>query len=439
MAPSLTLEVGLNRLIKRVSRPVSALLAAFVLFSGFLAAVPASAEDEIIETEFTITGTLLDGETPLAGVSLTATGPDDFSQTVTSDDTGAFTIFVPVEDIYTVVLDESTLPSGVTLSADTPASQEIDLVGMGFAAVLFTFGTGEIQEESIWEQLVVRIFAGLNFGLLLAIAAIGISLIYGTTGLNNFAHGEMVTLGALMMWVFYSLMQLNIVVAALASIVVTAASGYAQDQFLWKPLRKRRLGLNQIMIVSIGFSIVARYIMLLAFGGGTKDISGGGNAVEFGPLLTTDLAIVSMVISLVALLGVAFFLTRTRVGKATRAVSDNASLAAATGIDVEKITRIVWIFAAGLTGVAGVLYGLQFQASWELGFNILLLLFAAVTLGGLGTSMGATVGALIIGLVVEISPLVITNELKYAVALVILILILIVRPQGVLGKKQRIG
>ena len=249
----------------------------------------------------------------------------------------------------------------------------------------------------------------------------------------------MVTLGALLMWVFYSLMQLNIFVAAILSIAATAASGYAQDQLLWKPLRKRRLGLNQIMIVSIGFSIVARYIMLLIFGGGTKDISGGGNAVEFGPLLTTDLAIVSMVISLVALLGVAYFLTRTRVGKATRAVSDNASLAAATGIDVEKITRIVWIFAAGLTGIAGVLYGLQFQASWELGFNILLLLFASVTLGGLGTSMGATVGALIIGLVVEISPLVITNELKYAVALVILILILIIRPQGVLGKKQRIG
>jgi branched-chain amino acid transport system permease protein len=86
-----------------------------------------------------------------------------------------------------------------------------------------------------------------------------------------------------------------------------------------------------------------------------------------------------------------------------------------------------------------VLYGLQFQANWELGYNILLLLFAAVTLGGLGTSLGATVGALIIGMVVEVSPLFIPNEMKYAVALVILILILLFRPQGVLGKKQRIG
>jgi branched-chain amino acid transport system permease protein len=146
-----------------------------------------------------------------------------------------------------------------------------------------------------------------------------------------------------------------------------------------------------------------------------------------------------MAINVIALAGVALFLTRTRVGKATRAVSDNASLAASTGIDVERIIRIVWLLAAALTGLAGVLYGLQFQASWLTGFDILLLLFAAVTLGGLGTALGATVGALIIGMVVEVSTLFIPNELKYAAALVILVIILIVRPQGVLGKKQRIG
>jgi branched-chain amino acid transport system permease protein len=382
---------------------------------------------------------LLNGEQPVPGVNVTATDGADFTATTKSDESGSWTIGVPAEAKYTVTLDESTLPAGVKLSSDSPSVQEVDLTGMGFAAVLYNFGASEIQEESIWSQLATRIFSGLNFGLLLAIAAIGISLIYGTTGLNNFAHGEMLTLGALIMWLFYSVFQLNIAVAALIAILVVAASGYAQDQFIWKPLRKRRLGLNQIMIVSIGFSIVARYIMLLFFGSETLDLGGGGNPVEFGPILTTDVAIFSMIISFIALMGVAYFLTRTRIGKATRAVSDNASLAASTGIDVERIIRIVWLFAAALTGLAGVLYGLQFQANWSVGFDILLLLFAAVTLGGLGTSMGATVGALIIGLVVEVSPLVIANELKYAVALVILIVILIFRPQGVLGKKQRIG
>jgi neutral amino acid transport system permease protein len=249
----------------------------------------------------------------------------------------------------------------------------------------------------------------------------------------------MVTLGAMLMWVFYTLLGWNVLLAALASIALIAVSGFAQNQFLWKPLRKRRLGLNQMMIVSIGLSIVARYLMLIFFDGDTKDISGGGNPVTVGPIETTDVILVSIGLNLVALAGVALFLTRTRLGKATRAVSDNPSLAESSGIDVEKIIRTIWILAGALTGLSGVLYGLQFQANWELGYNILLLLFAAVTLGGLGTSLGATVGALIIGMVVEVSPLFIANELKYAVALVILILILLFRPQGVLGKKQRIG
>ena len=175
------------------------------------------------------------------------------------------------------------------------------------------------------------------------------------------------------------------------------------------------------------------------FNGDTKDIAGGGNPIDIGPIKTSDVTLVGMVISVITLAGVALFLTRTRVGKATRAVSDNPALASATGIDVERIIRIVWVTAATVTGVAGVLYGLEFQANWLTGFDILLMLFAAVTLGGLGTALGATVGALIIGMVVEVSTLFIPNELKYAAALVILIAILIARPQGVLGKKQRLG
>jgi branched-chain amino acid transport system permease protein len=291
----------------------------------------------------------------------------------------------------------------------------------------------------MWDQLLNRIWAGLNFGLLLAIASVGISLIYGTTGLNNFAHGEMLTLGAMLTWFFFTVVELPLLVAAFLTILGVAAFGWGQNAYLWKPLRKRRLGLNQMMIVSIGFGIVVRYLILMFFDGDSKTLGGEGDIITWGPVLTTSTSIVGMVISALALAGVAFFLTRTRVGKATRAVSDNASLASATGIDVEKIIRIVWVFAAALTGLAGILYGLQYQASWLLGNDILLLLFAAVTLGGLGTSLGATVGALIIGMVVEVISLYIPSEMKYAAALLILIAVLIVRPQGVLGKKQRIG
>lgn len=408
-----------------------------LFFSGSSVALAAEGEDTSAST-FMIEGTLTNLDEPVEGVKITAT-LDSFSESTTSGADGAWRIDVPAAGEYVVELDITTLPKGVSLDNPEWSTGIADLTLTTSAGVLFPLGSQEVVEESMWDQLLNRIWAGLNFGLLLAIASVGISLIYGTTGLNNFAHGEMLTLGAMLTWFFFTVTGLPLLVAALLTILGVAGFGWAQNAYLWKPLRKRRLGLNQMMIVSIGFGIVVRYIILMFFDGDSKTLGGEGDIITWGPVLTTSTSIVGMVISALALAAVAFFLTRTRVGKATRAVSDNASLASATGIDVEKIIRIVWVFAAALTGLAGILYGLQYQASWLLGNDILLLLFAAVTLGGLGTSLGATVGALIIGMVVEVVSLYIPSEMKYAAALLILIAVLIVRPQGVLGKKQRIG
>ena len=429
----------MNRLRTRRLRPIGALIAGFLVFASLLAASPATAEDQDPSTyAYSIAGTLSQNDEPIPGVKITAS-LDDFIGEAISDEWGEWEILVPLQGKYKVEIDKTTIPEGFALSSSEGAVGEADLTTTDFAAVLFQFGESTVQEVSFIDQLLSRLFAGVNFGLLLALAAVGISLIYGTTGLNNFAHGEMVTLGAILMWTLYTVLDLNIVVAGLLATLITAASGWAQNAGLWKPLRKRRIGLNQMMIVSIGLGISARYVVLLLVNGEVKAISGDPGIVEIGPILTNPVTLVSMVICAISLGGVALFLTRTRIGKATRAVSDNSSLAASTGIDVEKIIQIVWVFAAGFTGLAGVLYGLQFEANWTVGYDILLLLFAAVTLGGLGTALGATVGALIIGVLVETSTLYLPSELKYSLALAVLILILIFRPQGVLGKKQRIG
>jgi branched-chain amino acid transport system permease protein len=148
----------------------------------------------------------------------------------------------------------------------------------------------------------------------------------------------------------------------------------------------------------------------------------------------------SMVLSLLVIIGFAWWLMNTQTGKATRAISDNADLAAASGIDVDRVIRTVWIVAAGLAGLAGVLWAyFRPGIKWDMGAQILLLIFAAVTLGGLGTAFGALLGALVVGLLVEVSSLVIPADLKYVGALVVLIVILLVRPQGILGRKERIG
>jgi branched-chain amino acid transport system permease protein len=196
------------------------------------------------------------------------------------------------------------------------------------------------------------------------------------------------------------------------------------------------------MIVSIGLSLTGRFVFQYFIGGGTSQLQGfdSPKIKLFGATSLSVVDIWSMAICLVVILGFAWWLLNTKTGKATRAISDNSDLAAASGIDVDRVVRVVWIVAAALAGLAGVLWAyFRPGIKWDMGAQILLLIFAAVTLGGLGTAFGALLGALIVGLLVEVSSLVIPSDLKYVGALVILIVILLIRPQGILGRKERIG
>jgi branched-chain amino acid transport system permease protein len=410
-------------------------------------AVPASAEDGTTPdtSAFSIGGLIKDGETPIEGAALTVSG-DGFEEVGVTGEDGRWVVAIPGKGVYSVTLDVATLPEGASLRDASKAIKEVTVDVVNTVNVIFalndtTTGTGGAGAEVPRAETNVflgRLIAGLILGVLLAMAAIGLSLIYGTTALNNFAHGEMVTLGALLTFTLNKLMGIDLFIAAVITMLLVAASGWLQDAAIWRPLRKKRVGLTQMMIVSIGLSLAVRYVFQIIYGGDTKVISQGEIWDVFG-VPTQAVNVISAGVAVVILLLVALFLTKTRVGKATRAVSDNASLAAATGIDVEKIIRIVWVVAGALTGISGVMLGLFLQGSWDMGFSILLLLFAAVTLGGLGTAFGAAVGAMVIGLFVEMSTLVIPADLKFAGALIVLILVLLVRPQGILGKAQRIG
>ena len=406
-----------------------------------LSATPAPSPEPTSDftSTFTVSGIIKSGDEGVESVDVAVSG-NGFDETVSTNAQGRWTVNVPEPGTYTVALDESTLPDGVALRDGTEASKEITLAQTNSVSVLFPTGEDTRQTTGFGEQLLIRIVAGLNFGLLLALAAIGITLIFGTTGLNNFAQGEMVTFGAIMSWVFGVLLGLNIVVATIVAVLLGAVFGYLNDAVIWKPLRRRGVRLVQAMVVSIGLSIVLRYVYLFNIGGQTKTMNVGlSTPVIIGPLRLTVATLISMGLSVVVLLAVGYFLTRTRIGKATRAVSDNASLAAASGINVDRIIRIVWILAGALSALAGVMFALYRQVSWDMGFQVLLLMFAAVTLGGLGSAYGALVGSIVVGLFVELSTLIIPADLKYAAALVVLILVLLVRPQGILGRKERIG
>jgi len=414
------------------------LLAALTMST--LGAGPAHADDVGTDKySYILSGNVQFDTKPLAGVAIAVKGAGYEASVKTGAD-GKWRVGVPEKATYTVTLDESTLPDGVVVAkGGNVLTAEFGLTKV--KSVNFFLGEGIRETTSFLDQFVQRFVNGLNFGLLLALAAIGLSLIFGTTGLSNFAHAEMITFGALMTLAFSVNLGLPIWIAIFIALLLSAGLGWTLDAVIWKPLRRKGVGLIPLMIVSIGLSLALRYIFQYFVGGDTKQLPGAGLAkLKFGPVLLSPIDLASMGISVVVLLAVSYFLLRTRIGKATRAVSDNPSLASASGIDVDRVIRIVWVVGGGLAGLSGILWAyFRPGVSWDMGFQILLLVFAATTLGGLGTAFGALVGSIIVGLFVELSTLWLPSDLKYVGALVVLILVLLLRPQGILGRKERIG
>ncbi|MDR7184969.1 branched-chain amino acid transport system permease protein [Microbacterium trichothecenolyticum] len=432
------------------------LLAAGMVFlsapTGAHADAPDTPGGDQEQTDFYFGGVIKYDDEPVAGVTMSIEGNGFKADTVT-DAEGKWRLYVPEKEEYVLTVDEDTLPDGVIVDPaqlpegiqpkqGTTASFDVSFGLTGSKIVNLFLGEGERVTTSFWDQLIERLMNGINFGLLLALAAVGVSLIFGTTGLSNFAHGEMLTYGAVMALIFGVWLKVPMYITIPIVIVLGAVLGWALDAGLWRPLRRRGLGLVQLMIVSIGLSLAGRYVFQFFIGGGTYQLPGAGapRDIVIGPIKLSWIDVTSMAISIVLLIAVAYWLLRTRIGKATRAISDNPGLAAASGINVDRVIRIVWILATSLAAIAGVLWAyFRPGVKWDMGVQVLLLIFAAVTLGGLGTAFGALIGSLIVGILVEISTLWIPPDMKYVGALAVLIIILLVRPQGILGRKERLG
>jgi branched-chain amino acid transport system permease protein len=159
----------------------------------------------------------------------------------------------------------------------------------------------------------------------------------------------------------------------------------------------------------------------------------------FGPIRIAPKDIIMVALSIIVLIAVGLMLQRTKIGKAMRAVSDNRDLAASSGIDVQRVILFVWLLSGALATLGGVFLGLGEQVTWDMGFTLLLLMFAGVILGGLGTAYGALVGSLVVGMFVQLWSLFFSPELKNVGAFIVLIVVLLVRPQGILGRRERIG
>lgn len=416
-----------------------------VAFAAILAALvfaPSSASADVVgeEYDFTFTGFVTFDDEPVEGVLMTVEGGGYSAEVLTSED-GRWVVGVPEKTTYEITIDESTLPDGVIVSEGGPTI-EAEFGQTSNKTVNFFLGEGQRVTVSFADQLFERIMNGINFSLMLALAAIGLSLVFGTTGISNFAHAEMVTFGAVMALVFGVFLGWPMWIAVPLAIALGGVFGGALDVTLWRPLRRKGLGLVPLMIVSIGLSLFIRYVYQFFIAGRIYQLPGAAapKIQIIGPIALTPISMYSMLISIVVLAAVAWWLLRTNVGKATRAISDNPSLAAASGIDVDGVTRIVWILSGALAALSGVLWAyFRPGITWDMANSILLLIFAAVTLGGLGTAFGALVGSIVVGMLVEVSTLFILPGIKYVAPLVVLIVVLLFRPQGILGRRERIG
>ena len=274
------------------------------------------------------------------------------------------------------------------------------------------------------------IFNGVAIGSILALAAIGLTLTYGILNLSNFAHGDFMTLGAYLTWLANT-SGLNIWLAMTLGAVGTILAMLIAEYLLWKPMRDRRASDTTLIIISIGLALFIRNGILLLYGGSNQlYLLPVIPALEFGDLRIAYYRLVVIGLAIAAIVVLHLVLQNTKIGKAMRAVADNIDLARVSGINVERVVLWTWVITGVLTAFAGGMYGLIAVVRPNMGWFLILPMFASVILGGIGNPYGAIVGAFIIGIAQELSVPILGSEYKLAVALAIMIVILLVRPQG---------
>ena len=280
---------------------------------------------------------------------------------------------------------------------------------------------------------------GLSLGAIYALGAVGLTLVYGILKLVNFAHGDFLTFGAYMAYLVNVTWGLPLVVAVFWAMAMTAVLGVFLEKVMWGPMRARGAGMVQLLLMSLGLALVIRYGIQFVWSTELRQLDvNRTDTVQFLGLTIGRTNLIVIIVGFAVLIGTGIMLRSTLLGKRMRALSDNLDLAETSGIDTSRVILWTWVFAAGVAGLAGVMAGAITQLQPELGFELLLPIFAAVVMGGIGNAYGALAGGIVLGLVIEWSTLFIDARWKTAIGFVVLILVLIVRPQGIFGRAKSV-
>ena len=320
------------------------------------------------------------------------------------------------------------------------------LVILAFAALLVALWWDSPRVSL--NSLLALTIRGIMLGSIIAVSAIGLTLIYGVVKFPNFAHGELMTVGAYVglaaLAVLPQTPQIGpftfgweFLLILIISMPVVGGVAALADRIIYRPLRNRSAGLVLLAMSSLGMAFFIRSLIYLIWGADFHFYYQGRltPAIDlFADIRIPPDQFFILGMSIVLILLVYLLLERTKLGKAMRATADNVDLAQVTGINTERVILWTWVIGGALAAIGGILYGLNVQLRPTMGFFFLIPIFAAVIMGSIGNPYGALVGGLIIGVIWMVSTMFVSSAYGPAMAFLVMILMLLVRPQGIFGK-----
>ena len=288
------------------------------------------------------------------------------------------------------------------------------------------------------EQFLQQLANGLILGSVYALLALGYTMVYGIIKLINFAHGDIYMIGAFMGYYLINTLHLNFFVALILSMVGTAILGVVIEFLAYRPLRNStRIA---ALITAIGVSFLLEYGMVFFVGANTRSFPQVIKTVRYtlGPISISNIQLMILGISILLMVGLQFIVQKTKMGKAMRAVSVDSDAAQLMGINVNRPISFTFALGSALAGAAGVLIALYYNSLEPLmGMTPGIKSFVAAVLGGIGIIPGAALGGFVIGLLETFATAVGLSDFRDAIVYAILIIILLVRPAGILGKNVK--
>lgn len=288
---------------------------------------------------------------------------------------------------------------------------------------------------SLFNQLLIN---GIIAGAIYALVASGFSLIYNTCKFANFAHGAVVAFSAYMVYLFFSIFGVNFGFSVLFALVFASLFGWCLNCFVYKRFRERKASNSVLLIASFGLLILIESLILMLFGADVKTINylQISRGIEIFGAIITPLQIFIVISSVIIFLWLFFFMKKTKLGKAMRAVSNNKDAAEIIGINSENIYSWSFVIGSLIAGIAGILIGLEQNLEPTMGTSLIIKGFTAAIIGGIGNVYGAVLGALLLGLAENFGIWYLPSGYKDAIAFVILFIFLLFKPKGLFGVKR---